>query len=66
MEFPYWIEISAEHDGVDIQDWLLENGMAHLDDWKAIKMRHRGVYVVYFREASKAVMAKLRWSGVGF
>ena len=64
--FPYSVEISTEHDGQDIQDWLIENGMEHTIDWKAIKMRHKGVYTVYFRDSKKAVMTKLRWSGVGF
>lgn len=66
VEYPYSVEISIEHDGVDIEDWLIENGMAHMTDWKAIKMTHRGVFVLYFRDPAKAVMAKLRWSGVGF
>lgn len=64
--FPFCVEISTEHDGQDIQDWLLENGMAHKIDWLAIKIRHRGIYEVYFKESSKAVMTKLRWAGVGF
>lgn len=66
VEYPYSVEISMEHDGIDIEDWLIENGMAHVDDWKCIKMRHNGIYTLYFRDASKAVLAKLRWSGVGF
>lgn len=65
-EFPYCVEISDEHDGQDIKDWLLENGMVHITDWKAIRMRHRHIFEVYFKDANKAVMTKLRWSGVGF
>lgn len=64
--YPHRVDISMEHDGVDIEDWLIENGMAHITDWKAIKMSHHGVWVLYFKEANKAVMTKLRWSGVGF
>lgn len=64
--YPHSVEISTEHDGVDIEDWLIENGMAHIDDWKAIKMTHKGVFVLYFCDPAKAVMTKLRWSGVGF
>ena len=66
IAYPFCVEISAEHDGQDIEDWLLENGMGHKTDWLAIKMRHRGVFEVYFKEANKAVMTKLRWSGVGY
>ena len=66
MSYPHVVEISNEHDGVDIEDWLIESGMAHITDWKAINMRHRKKWVLYFKDPAKAVMAKLRWGGIGF
>lgn len=66
VEFPYCVEISLEHDGQDIQDWLVGNGMTHHGDWKAIRMAHKKVWAIYFREATKATMTKLRWGGIGF
>lgn len=63
MEYPYCVEISLDHDGADIEDWLLENGMGHVTDWKAIRMRHKQVWAIYFKNANQAVMTKLRWGG---
>lgn len=63
MSYPYSVEISDEHDGEDIQDWLLENGWGHQMDWKALRMRHKGVYSIHFRQAHMAMLTKLRWGG---
>ena len=63
MSYPYSVEVSDEHDGEDIQDWLLENGWGHQMDWKALRMRHKGVYSIHFRQAHMAMLTKLRWGG---
>jgi hypothetical protein len=64
MEYPYYVAISSEHDGKEVLDWLTENGIRHQEDYKALRMRHRGIYALYFKDSRKAVMTKLRWSGV--
>jgi hypothetical protein len=63
MSYPYSVEISDEHDGEDIQDWLLENGWGHQMDWKALRMRHKGVYSIHFLQVHMAMLTKLRWGG---
>lgn len=64
MEYPYTVEISTEHDDSDITDWLVSNDIVAHRDYKAIRLTHIDIYMIYFKDAKKAMLTKLRWTGV--
>jgi hypothetical protein len=60
-EFPHYVEISHEHHVHDLEQWFYDQGLIHGVDWKAIYVRHRGFYSIYFANGANAMLCKLTW-----